>query len=111
MRASRLCLFGLTPSVARWTLALAMGLSLGTLPAVQAQQTLVVAAPQVPTGFDGDIPKVATRQMIVQANESLVRFKRVTGADGRVSLDPTQIEGNLAESWTVSPDEIGRAHV
>ena len=104
MRASRLCLSGLTPSVARWTLALAMGLSLGTLPAVQAQQTLVVAAPQVPTGFDGDIPKVATRQMIVQANESLVRFKRVTGADGRVSLDPTQIEGNLAESWTVSPD-------
>ncbi|MBU6190833.1 MAG: hypothetical protein KGR68_16065, partial [Betaproteobacteria bacterium] len=60
---------------------------------VAAQQTLVVAAPQTPTGFDGDIPKVATRQMIVQANESLVRFKRVQGADGRTQLDPTQVEG------------------
>ena len=50
-------------------LATAALLSLGAaLPAV-AQQTLVVAAPQTPTGFDGDIPKVATRQMIVQANE------------------------------------------
>lgn len=76
---------------------------------VSAQQTLVVAAPQTPTGFDGDIPKVATRQMIVQANESLVRFKRVQGADGRTQLDPTQVEGNLAESWTVSPD--GKTYV
>ena len=74
-----------------------------------AQQTLVIAAPQTPTGFDGDIPKVATRQMIVQANESLVRFKRVTGADGRIALDPSNIEPNLAESWTVSPD--GKTYV
>ena len=69
----------------------------------------MVAAPQTPTGFDGDIPKVATRQMIVQANESLVRFKRVTGADGRIALDPSNIEPNLAESWTVSPD--GKTYV
>lgn len=70
---------------------------------VQAQQprTLVVAAPQTPTGFDGDIPKVATRQMIVQANESLVRYRRVEQADGRTVLDPNQLEPNLAEKWDV----------
>lgn len=74
-----------------------------------AQQTLIVAAPQTPTGFDGDIPKVATRQMIVQANESLVRFKRARAADGRTVLDPSDVEPNLAESWTVSPD--GKTYV
>ena len=84
-------------------------LGLFALAPATAQQTLVVAAPQTPTGFDGDIPKVATRQMIVQANESLVRFKRVTGADGRIALDPSNIEPNLAESWTVSPD--GKTYV
>jgi ABC-type transport system substrate-binding protein len=47
--------------------------------------------------------------MIVQTNESLVRFKRVDGPDGRPQLDPNQIEGNLAESWTVSPD--GKTYV
>ena len=72
-------------------------------PHAQAQQprTLIVAAPQTPTGFDGDIPKVATRQMIVQANESLVRYKRVTDAQGLTTLDPASLEPNLAESWEV----------
>jgi peptide/nickel transport system substrate-binding protein len=85
--------------------ALATGLLALWPVAALAQQTLIVAAPQTPTGFDGDIPKVATRQMIVQANESLVRYKHVKGADGRTSLDPSEFEPNLAESWTVSPDE------
>ena len=99
-----------------WTRRIATaGVVLGALlapTAPQAQpapQTLIVAAPQTPTGFDGDIPKVATRQMIVQTNESLVRFKRVKGSDGRVALDPTAVEPNLAESWTVSPD--GKTYV
>ncbi len=64
-----------------------------------AQNTLIVAAPQTPTGFDGDIPKVATRQMIVQGNDSLVRYKRVKKPDGTEVLDPSQLEGSLAESW------------
>ena len=76
---------------------------------VHAQQTLIVAAPQTPTGFDGDIPKVATRQMIVQANEGLVRYKRVKAADGKVTLDASEIEPNLADSWTVSTD--GKTYV
>ena len=70
----------------------------------QTPSTLIVAAPQTPTGFDGDLPKVATRQMVTQVYEGLVRYKRITGADGRTTLDATQVEGHYAESWTVSPD-------
>ena len=70
----------------------------------QTPRTLIVAAPQTPTGFDGDLPKVATRQMVTQVYEGLVRYKRITGADGRTTLDATQVEGHYAESWTVSPD-------
>lgn len=84
-------------------------LAMGAPHPALAQNTLIVAAPQTPTGFDGDMPKVATRQMIVQANESLVRFKRLKAADGSMKLDPNAIEGNLAESWTVSPD--GKSYV
>lgn len=61
----------------------------------QSPRTLIVAAPQTPTGFDGDLPKVATRQMVTQVYEGLVRYKRVTGTDGRVTLDATQVEGHL----------------
>ncbi|MEO8546717.1 MAG: hypothetical protein ABI434_24240, partial [Burkholderiaceae bacterium] len=39
----------------------AVMLSSGTPLTALAQNTLVVAAPQTPTGFDGDTPKVATR--------------------------------------------------
>jgi len=67
----------------------------------QQGRTLVVAAPQTPTGFDGDIPKVATRQMITQGNDSLVRYRRVKGPDGRTTIDGSQLEPALAESWQV----------
>jgi ABC-type transport system substrate-binding protein len=77
--------------------------------AAQQPRTLIVAAPQTPTGFDGDIPKVATRQMITQGNEALVRYRRVTQPDGRVVLDPSQLEPNLAERWDVR--DGGRTYV
>ena len=77
--------------------------------AQQTPRTLIVAAPQTPTGFDGDIPKVATRQMITQGNKSLVRYKRAAQADGRTALDPSQIEPNLAQSWDVL--DGGRTYV
>lgn len=75
----------------------------------QQARTLIVAAPQTPTGFDGDIPKVATRQMITQANESLVRYKRVPKPDGTLALDPATVEPSLAESWEVK--EGGKTYV
>jgi ABC-type transport system substrate-binding protein len=84
--------------------ALVCGLALVQATHAQQPRTLVVAAAQTPTGFDGDLPKVATRQMVTQTYEGLVRYKRVKGADGRTTLDPAEVEGHYAESWTVSPD-------
>ena len=85
-------------SRALWTLVVPAMLAAG---AAGAQQTLVVAAPQTPTGMDGDIAKVATRQMVVQNYDGLVDYKHVKQADGRVVLDPSGVEPLLAESWTV----------
>src|SRR5512137_1720239 len=85
-------------SRALWTLAVPAMLMAG---AARAQQTLVVAAPQTPTGMDGDIAKVATRQMVVQNYDGLVDYKRVKQADGRTVLDASGVEPLLAESWTV----------
>lgn len=84
--------------------ALACTASFPGLVLAQQPRTLIVAAAQTPTGFDGDMPKVATRQMVTQTYEGLVRYKRVKGTDGRVTLDPAELEGHYAESWQVSPD-------
>jgi peptide/nickel transport system substrate-binding protein len=78
--------------------------ALGGSATAQESHTLVVAAPQTPTGFDGDIAKVATRQMVTQNYDGLVGYKHVIDADGRPKLDPAQIVPLLAESWSVSPD-------
>ena len=78
--------------------------ALGAPAIAQQSHTLVVAAPQTPTGFDGDIAKVATRQMVTQSYDGLVAYRRVTDASGRTKLDPTQVVPLLANSWTVSPD-------
>jgi ABC-type transport system substrate-binding protein len=77
---------------------------LGSSAIAQQSSTLVVAAPQTPTGFDGDIAKVATRQMVTQSYDGLVSLKRVTDANGKTTLDPAQVSPLLAESWTISPD-------
>ena len=82
---------------ALWALAVPAMLAAGL---AHAQQTLVVAAPQTPTGMDGDIAKVATRQMVVQNYDGLVDYKHVKGPDGRIVLDPSGVEPLLAESWT-----------
>ena len=69
----------------------------------QQARTLIVAAPQTPTGFDGDIAKVATRQMVVQTYEGLVRYKRMTGADGRAQLDAREVERTWPKAGPYRP--------
>ncbi|MBM3522463.1 MAG: ABC transporter substrate-binding protein [Alphaproteobacteria bacterium] len=69
----------------------------------QAQRTLIVAAQGTPEGLDGDALKGNTQACVVQCYEGLTRYGR-TERNGRPYLDPTRIEGHLAESWTVSPD-------
>ncbi len=86
------------------------GLAAGTylpitseLAQAQTARTLIVAEKGTPEGMDGDALKGNTQPCVVQCYEGLTRYGRTT-RDGRPYLDPTKIEGHLAESWTVSPD-------
>lgn len=74
------------------------------LAAPAAAETLVVAAPNAPEGFDGDALRPGTQAVVPQIYENLTRYGRTTDDDGREILDPSVIEGHLAESWTVSED-------
>ncbi|MBJ3775581.1 ABC transporter substrate-binding protein [Acuticoccus mangrovi] len=68
-------------------------------------ETLVIAAPATPEGFDGDALRPGTQNAVTQVYEGLVRYGR-TEKDGRPYLDPAVIEPHLAESWTVSDDGL-----
>lgn len=74
-----------------------------TAGAANAQNTLVIAQPVTPEGFDGDALRPGTQHVVVQTYEGLTRYPRVE-RDGRPYLDPSRIDGHYAESWTVSPD-------
>ena len=82
-------------------LALAAGITLSA--ASGSAQTLVVASPQVPEGFDGDALKAHTQNVVVQTYENLVVYGK-TEVDGRLINDPSKVEPHLAESWTISED-------
>ena len=75
----------------------------GTSQAAEPGKTLVLAMPQTPEGFDGDVLRPGTQGTVVQAYEGLVRYGRVE-RDGRTYLDPTKLEPHLAEKWETSSD-------
>lgn len=81
-------------------LALAISMAAGT---AAVADTLIVASPQVPEGFDGDALKAHTQNVVTQVYENLV-VPAKTQVDGRTVLDPNSVEPHLAESWTVSDD-------
>ncbi|MCC7425882.1 MAG: ABC transporter substrate-binding protein [Alphaproteobacteria bacterium] len=66
--------------------------------------TLVIGAVRTPGGFDGDALRPATREVVQQVYESLVRYARVEQPDGSYAIDPARVEPHLAEGWTVSAD-------
>jgi ABC-type transport system substrate-binding protein len=70
-----------------------------------AGRTLLLAAPGTPEGFDGDALRPGTQEVVVQVYEGLTRYGRVQRGD-RTYLDPSEIEGHLAEKWTVSDDGL-----
>jgi len=88
------------------TSALALALSIGAGAAVA--ETLVIASPQVPEGFDGDALKAHTQNVVVQVYEPLVVYPKIE-KDGRIVNDPSKVIPHLAESWTVSDD--GKTYV
>lgn len=82
---------------------LAIAGSFAIYAASAAAETLVVASPQVPEGFDGDALKAHTQNVVVQTYENLVVYaKRMV--DGVETLDPANVEPHLAESWTIHDD-------
>ena len=70
---------------------------------IAAAETLIVASPQVPEGFDGDALKAHTQNVVVQTYENLVVYGKKM-VDGRMVNDPSTVEPHLAESWKISPD-------
>lgn len=77
-----------------------LALSLGVAAPVTAK-TLSIAFGDVPQGLDGDAIKAYTQPFVVQAYDPLVRYKKVSGADGKIGVDLNNFDGALAESWTV----------
>lgn len=87
-------------SLALWALSAALVFGAG---GALAQNTLVIAQPVTPEGFDGDALRPGTQHVVVQTYEGLTRYPRIE-RNGRQYLDPSRIDGHYAESWTVSPD-------
>jgi ABC-type transport system substrate-binding protein len=77
--------------------------ALALMGGVANSETLIVASPQVPEGFDGDALKSHTQNVVVQVYENLVVYgtKQV---EGRTVLDPTTVKPHLAQSWQISED-------
>lgn len=66
-------------------------------------RTLLLAEPETPEGFDGDVLRPGTQGTVVQVYEGLVRYGRIQ-RNGRPYLDPTKLEPHLAEKWESSAD-------
>lgn len=81
--------------------ALAAGMALAA--GAASANTLIVASPQVPEGFDGDALKAHTQNVVVQVYENLVVYGKKK-VDGRLVNDPSTVKPHLAESWKVSKD-------
>jgi ABC-type transport system substrate-binding protein len=67
------------------------------------ERTMVLAMPQTPEGFDGDVLRPGTQASVTQVYEGLVRYGRVQ-REGRTYLNPNQLEPYLAEKWESSGD-------
>jgi ABC-type transport system substrate-binding protein len=78
-------------------------MALTAIAGAASAETLIVASPQVPEGFDGDALKTHTQNVVVQTYENLVVYgKKVV--NGRTVNDPGTVEPHLAESWKISED-------
>jgi uncharacterized protein YcnI len=60
----------------RWSVCAASTLTL--LAGAAVAETLIVASPQVPEGFDGDALKAHTQNVVVQTYENLVVYAKQT---------------------------------
>lgn len=68
--------------------------------------TLVIAAVNVPGGFDGDVITPGTQHTVTQMYEPLTNYGVKDAEDGAREVDAESIEPGLAESWEVAEDEL-----
>ena len=54
-------------------------MALTAIASVASAETLIVASPQVPEGFDGDALKTHTQNVVVQTYENLVVYGKKVG--------------------------------
>jgi len=87
------------------TLAASVALALSTtaLTGIAQAETMIIASPQAPEGFDGDALKAHTQNVVTQVYENLIGYGKME-VDGHTVLDPNDLRGHLAESWTTSED-------
>lgn len=85
----------------RSAIAAAAAAAILTAAVPAAAETLVLAAPGTPEGFDGDALRPFTQHVVVQTYEGLTKYPKIT-RDGRQILDASRVEGHYAEGWTVS---------
>ncbi|MGV9801616.1 ABC transporter substrate-binding protein [Mycobacterium sp. NPDC003449] len=70
-----------------------------------ADDELIIAAVNVPGGFDGDVLTPGTQHTVTQIYEPLVTYGVKDAKDGAQEVDAKVIEPALAESWEVADDE------
>jgi len=72
------------------------------------KDTLVIAEASTPTSLDAEFPgsTPANQEAAENETESLVKFGTKTNSNGTLSIDPTKLLPNLAESYTRSADGL-----
>jgi peptide/nickel transport system substrate-binding protein len=76
-----------------------------TLPPVSAwAQNLVIAGVSAPTSVDPDVWTPGTIETMVNVYEGLVQYGYTEAEDGTRTVNPTDIQPLLAESWEVNED-------
>ncbi len=84
-------------------LSAALALAIGVMSGAVQAETMILASPQAPEGFDGDALKAHTQNVVTQVYENLVKYGTME-VDGVTTLNPDDLQPHLAESWTVSED-------
>lgn len=76
----------------------------------EEDRTLVVASTGTPGSLDGDIFTANMQATVVNIYDQLITYgykdSAFEFANGAREIDPDQIQGKLAESWTVAPDGL-----
>lgn len=76
----------------------------------EADRTLIVAASGTPGSLDGDIFTANMQATVTNVYDQLVTYgykdSSFEFANGAREIVPDQVQGKLAESWTVAPDGL-----